>query len=705
MRVAPATTLIHDLAVVLGTAAVTTVVCRRLGQPIVLGYLLAGLIVGPHVPIPLVANEDRIRLFSELGVILVMFSIGLDFSIRRIARVLPTAGIIGVIQISTMFWSGFLAARALGWAPLEATFAGAAVCISSTMIVAKVFAEQNVTGRRRELVFAILIVEDLAAVLLITVLTALGSGVDLPAGGLLALSGRLLAFLLGVTLIGFLVVPRAVRAVSRLKHPETLLVACVGLCFGLSLLAESAGFSVALGAFMAGSLVAESGEGQRVERLLTPMRDIFAALFFVAIGMSVDPMLMLAHWQAVGLFTLVVLVGQSLSVSFGSFLAGNDVQTSVRTGMSLAQIGEFSFIIAGIGVTTGSTQAPVLPVIVAVAVLTTFLTPWFVRWSDRTAAAVEHRMPHRLQTYATLYAGWWETLRRTGHNASRWAFARRLVRQIALDAILLAVAVIGTSAAMSPVLAMAESSFSLPPEVGRWLLVAAAAACSLPFVLGITRAASRLGSMIAHEALPVPEAGRADFADAPRRALVVSLQLAILLAVMVPLLALTQPFVPLLSGVPFLAAGFVLLGFSLWRRATNLQEHVQAGAQIIADALALPHHTPSHPALDEVQAMLPGLGTLSEIPVREHSIADGATLSQLDLRARTGATVVAILRGEEAITTPSGHEPLRAGDRLAVSGTQDALADAVILVRRPHALPAEPAPADAPPDAPTSTEL
>jgi CPA2 family monovalent cation:H+ antiporter-2 len=172
------------------------------------------------------------------------------------------------------------------------------------------------------------------------------------------------------------------------------------------------------------------------------------------------------------------------------------------------------------------------------------------------------------------------------------------------------------------------------------------------------------------------------------------LQLGILLAVLVPLLALTQPFVPLLSGAPLLVMAFVLLGFSLWRRATNLQEHVQAGAQLIADALALPHHTPSHPALDQVQAMLPGLGTLSEIPVRAGSIADGATLSGLDLRAQTGATVVAILRDDDAITTPSGHESLRAGDRLAVVGTQDALADAVILVRRKR-VPEPPAPATA----------
>jgi CPA2 family monovalent cation:H+ antiporter-2 len=680
-----ATTLIHDLAVVLGTAAITTVVCRRLGQPVVLGYLLAGLIVGPHVPIPLVASEDRIRLFSELGVILVMFSIGLDFSIWRIARVIPTAGIIGVIQIGTMLWLGFLGGRALGWSPLEATFAGAAVCISSTMIVAKVFAEQGVTGRRRELVLAVLIVEDLAAVLLIAVLTALGSGAGLTEGGLLPLVGRLLAFLLGVILIGFLVVPRFVRAVTRLQNTETLLVACVGLCFGVSLLAEHAGFSVALGAFLAGSLVAESGEGRKVEHLLTPVRDIFAALFFVAVGMSVDPALMLEHWMAVVLFTLVVLVGQSLSVSFGAFLAGNDLRTSVQTGMSLAQIGEFSFIIAGIGLSTGATEAPVLPVIVAVAVLTTFLTPYFVRWADPVVATLEHRMPHRLQTYTALYAGWWETLRRTDHKNSRWAQMRRMVRQIALDAILLAVVIIGTSTAMTPLLALLEAQFGVPPRWSRWLLVAVAITCALPFVAGIIRAARRLGALLAHEALPAAAPGRADFADAPRRTLVVTLQLAILLAVLVPLLALTQPFLPLLSGAPILFVGFVLLGFSLWRRATNLQEHVQAGAQLIVDALSLPHHTPSHPALDQVQALLPGLGTLSEIPVRKDSIADGATISELDLRARTGATIVAILRGEDAVTTPSGQETLHAGDRLAVVGTQDALADAVIMVRRPRA--------------------
>jgi CPA2 family monovalent cation:H+ antiporter-2 len=398
--------------------------------------------------------------------------------------------------------------------------------------------------------------------------------------------------------------------------------------------------------------------------------------------MSVDPALMAANWHAVLLFTAVVLIGKTVSVSFGSFLAGNDLSLSVRSGMSMAQIGEFSFIIAGVGVATGATTAPVLPVIVAVAVLTTFLTPWFVRWGDPLSLAVERRLPHRLQTFMSLYAGWWATLRGTDHAGSRWALARRMVRQIAVDAVLLVVVIIGTSTAMPPLARVAHGTFDMPPLWSHWLLAALAVLAALPFCAGILRSARRLGALLAHEALPAAAADRADFAEAPRRALVLTLQLAILAAVLVPLIAVTQPFVPLLSGAPLLVGTFLLLGILLWRRATNLQEHVHAGARIIADALALPDASPSGTALEQAQAMLPGLGTLTEVPVRAGSAADGRTLSELDLRARTGATVVTILRGKQAIATPSGGERLRAGDRLAVAGTEDALAEALLLLNR-----------------------
>jgi len=376
------------LTIVLGVAAVTTVVFQRLRQPVVLGYIIAGLIVGPHVPIPLVADSAVVRTLSELGVILLMFSLGLEFSIRKLAQVGPTAGLTAVLQSSIMVWLGYVVGQLFGWTTLESLFTGAVIAISSTTIIAKAFDEQGVTGRLREIVVGILVVEDLIAILLMAILTAIASGSGLSAGPLAATIGRLAAFLVGLVAVGMVLVPRAVRAVNRLKRRETTLVASIGLCFGVALLAQAFGYSVALGAFIAGSLVAESGEEQQVVRLVEPVRDVFAAVFFVSVGMQIDPALVARHWPAVAVLTAVVVLGKVLGVSLGAFLTGAGMRTSVQAGMSLAQIGEFSFIIAALGLSLQATREFLYPVAVAVSALTTLFTPWWIRASERVAAYV-----------------------------------------------------------------------------------------------------------------------------------------------------------------------------------------------------------------------------------------------------------------------------------------------------------------------------
>jgi CPA2 family monovalent cation:H+ antiporter-2 len=374
-------------------AAVTTVVFQWLRQPVVLGYLIAGLIVGPHLPIPLVADPDIVQTLSEFGVILLMFSIGLEFSFRKLAAVGPTAGLTALLETSLMVWLGFTVARLLGWTSLESLFTGALIAISSTTIIAKVFAEQGVAGTTRELVFGVLIVEDLIAVLLMAVLTAVATGSGLAAGQLVATVGRLVAFLIGLVTVGLLVVPRAMRLIGRLRRRETTLVASIGVCFGTALLAQSLGYSVALGAFLAGSLVAESGEEQEVERLVEPVRDMFAAVFFVSVGMLIDPVLVGRHWAAVLVLSAAVVFGKVASVSVGAFLTGNGLRSSVQTGMSLAQIGEFSFIIAALGQSLHATGSFLYPVAVTVSAVTTLGTPWLIRASEPVASWLDRKLP------------------------------------------------------------------------------------------------------------------------------------------------------------------------------------------------------------------------------------------------------------------------------------------------------------------------
>jgi len=680
---------LRSLTVVLAVAAVTTVLFQRLRQPVVLGYLIAGLIVGPHVPIPLVANPAVVQTLSELGVILLMFSLGLEFRLRKLMAVGPTAGLTALLQSSLMVWLGFTIGRLFGWTPLESLFAGAVIAISSTTIIAKAFDEQGITGTLRQFVVGVLIVEDLIAVLLMAVLTAIASGSGLAAGPLVGTVARLVAFLVILVAVGLMVVPRTIRAIVRLKRRETTLVASIGICFTIALLAQVFGYSVALGAFLAGSLVAESGEEKQIERLVEPVRDVFGAVFFVSVGMLIDPALVAQHWGAVVALTAAVIIGKVVSVSLGAFLTGSGMRTSVQAGLSLAQIGEFSFIIAALGLALHATGEFLYPVAVAVSAITTLLTPWMIRASEPIAAWVDRKLPRPLQTFAVLYGSWLEELRARRPAATAVAGIRRLLRLLLLDAAIIAVLIVATSASIGRIAAFARDQLGLSQVVARWLVVAAAAALSAPFCVGVVRLSQKLGVTLARLALPAEKHKRVDFAAAPRRMLVVTFQLAGVLLVGTPLLALTQPFLPAALGAAVLALLVVVLGVAFWRSATNLQGHVRAGAEVVLEALAAqsrPRPTPTATdTLEQVHELLPGLGALAAVPLDAGSAVIGRTLAQVNLRGRTGATVLAITRADGGVLVPTAKERLREGDVLAVAGTHEAIdaAKAALLGRAP----------------------
>jgi len=680
--------LLTDLALILCVAAVTTMVFQRLRQPVVLGYLLAGVVVGPHLPVPLFVNEPLTHTMSELGVVLLMFSLGTDFSLRKLIRIAPTAGIVAVIQSSLLIWTGYLVGRAFGWTVYEALFAGAALAISSTTIIVKVFAEQKVTGRLAEIVFGVLIVEDLIAIVLLTVLTAVGSGVKLSAGALALSIGKLAGFLILLLVAGMLIVPRLMRAVVRLHSNETTVVAAVGLSFAFALLARWMGYSVALGAFLAGALVAESGAAKMIEHRIEPVRDVFAAVFFVSVGMLIDALLVWQNLPAVLVLTAVVIVGNLVGVSVGTFIAGFGVRTSVQAGLSLGQIGEFSFIIAGVGVSLGAVRPFLYPIAVAVSVLTALTTPWLIRGSGRFAAFVDRRLPHRLQTYASLYGAWVKGLSATPEHRTAWARIRRLVLLLAGDVTLLAAIVIAVSLSRFKILRLAGDVVHLAPELARLLLIAATVVLIIPFILGAVRIARALGAALAVEALPAPAGGarELDLAAAPRRALLVTLQIAILLVAGVPVIAITQPFMPGIPGMAILLAGVALLVIPLWRSATNLEGHVRAGAQVILEALAAQSAAATTSApVQPPSALLPGLGNATTVAITKGSPAVGRTLKQINLRGLTGATVIAIDREAADVIYPTGDEELRVGDALILTGTAEAVLAAEELIAAPAA--------------------
>ncbi|WPB75174.1 cation:proton antiporter [Archangium violaceum] len=682
----------HDflkaLAMVLCVAAVTSVIFQRLRQPVVLGYIIAGLIIGPHVPIPLVADSGIVQTLSELGVILLMFSLGLEFSLRKLFQVGPTAGVTAIIQCSLMIWLGFVVGRAFGWTALESIFTGAIIAISSTTIIAKAFDEQGIKGKLREIVVGVLIVEDLIAIMLMATLTAVSTGAGLSAGQLALTMGRLGLFLVGLVVVGLLVIPRVVRAVHKLNRPETLLVTSVGICFAIALLAQEFGYSVALGAFLAGSLVAESGKEKDVEHLVQPVRDVFAAIFFVSVGMLIDPALVAKHWVAVAVLTVVVILGKLVGVALGVFLTGNGTRTAVQSGLSLAQIGEFSFIIAGLGLSLNATGQFLYPVAVAVSAITTLTTPFLIRASGPVANLVDRKLPRPLQTFAALYGSWVEGLRAAPTQKTTGARIRRLVRLMVLDAALLAALVIGTSVFIERLITTVESRGGLGASVARLLVIGLASALAVPFLVGLVRMARSLGVLLADLALP-PSEGKLDRAAAPRRALVVTLQLASLLSVGIPLVALTQPFIPGFQGAAVLLVQLSVLAVGFWRSATNLQGHVRAGSQVIVSALAAQTHVPGNEEkhgerLKTLHAILPGLGEPTPVRLEATSPAVGQSLAQLNLRGMTGATVLAIQRGDGEAVVPTAQEVLREGDVLALAGTHEAIDAARAVLETPR---------------------
>ena len=674
-----------DLGIILAVAALASMIFQRLRQPAVLGYLAAGVVLGPRVLTGVAVDVGLTQHLAELGVILLMFSIGLEFRIRKLIRVGVAGGVTAAIEVGLMISLGFLIGQLFGWGDTESLFVGGCLGISSTMLVSSAFGEQRIKGGFADVVYAVLIFEDLLAILLLVVLTAVASGRGLEPAELAVTLGKLLGFLCVLLAGGLLVVPRFVAWVARAGRQETLLVSAVAICFAMAALAGAAGYSVALGAFLAGMLVAESGESHAVERVIGPLRDIFAAIFFIATGTLLDPSLILVHWLPVLVLAGVVIVGKLVGVSIGSFLAGNGLQRSVRAGMSLAQIGEFAFIIASLGVSTGAVGDFLLPVAVAVSCVTALTTPTLIRRSEAAALAIDRRLPRPLQVVASFYEAWIEQLRERPPSRGQWAAIRREVAMGALDSLFLVVVVAAYRPLRGRVIDGIAATTGIDGEHLGWGLLAVTVVLALIFASGVVRRAHRLGQDLVALVLPPVEAGGVDLGSAPRRAFMRILELAIALAIGLPLVAILQPFLPVSSGV--LVLGMLVLGLviSLWRSLGSFEGHVRAGTELVIEVLARQSregqgegHSPhaAEASLAEASALLPGFPDMVAVTLAEGAPAVGRTLAELNLRAVTGATVMAIARDEAGAVLPSAGEVLRVGDVLTLAGAHEACAAA-----------------------------
>jgi CPA2 family monovalent cation:H+ antiporter-2 len=432
---------------------------------------------------------------------------------------------------------------------------------------------------------------------------------------------------------------------------------------------------VALGAFIGGVLVAESGQAATVEPIIEPVKDVFAAVFFVSVGMRIDPQLVLQNLVPVAVLTGVVVLGKIVGVSLGAFVAGHGVRSSIQSGMSLAQIGEFSFIIVGVGVSLGVVRESLYPIAVAISALTTLSTPWLVRGSGSVASVVDRRLPHALQTYAALYGSWVRQLGVPARRTPSFARLRRLVGALVLDlAVIAALLVAGALEWTRATRALAALLPPTRPELARAMVAVALVALEMPFVVGAVRVARALGVALAAEALPLAPAGEVDLAAAPRRALRVTVQIAILLVVGLPLVAIGQPFWPHLPWAGFLLLALAATAVPLWRGASDLHGHVRAGAEVILEALARQGRDAASGigTGTDLSRLVPGLGDAAAVHLAPEHFGAGKTLGQTNLRGRTGASVIGIER-DGAPVLPTAEARLQAGDTLVVTGTVDSV--------------------------------
>jgi CPA2 family monovalent cation:H+ antiporter-2 len=671
---------LKDLAILFGVAALATVVFERLRLPIIAGYLVAGIVLGPHVGPALITDSATVRVLAEVGVVLILGSVGLEFRLGRLLQLGPRVGLTAVIEVGFMLAVGIGLATAMGWGRLERLLAGGIVAISSTAVIAKVFEERTVDRPLKDLVFGVLVMEDLVAIVLIAIAAAaaLGSGLDVRSigGVLLRMGGILLAILV----VGLLLVPRMIRAVVQLGRAETTLITAVGLTFLVAVITETAGYSVALGAFLAGLLMAESGQGHQIAEVLKPVRDLFAAVFFVAVGMLLDVGAALAAWPVVLGFTAVVVVGKISSVSVGAFLNGFGARSSIRAGMSLAQIGEFSFILAGLGGSQSAGGAPLYSIAVATAMITSFLTPWLVGRSDRAAAWVDRRLPAPLQTFSSLYGAWLEASAERRAAGGPGRTPKQQVRLVAVDAMLVAAILIGTSIVYRRGVPGLDR-LALAPAVARLVVPIAGLVLALPFGFGLMLAIRRLARLLGDAAVPPVAPGMVDQGLAPRQLFVITVEIAVVIAVGIPLVVVTLPFLPPLGAPGVVAALLLLLGVSFWRTARNLDSHARAGAELVVHVLGKQATQGDTGQFAVVRGMLPGMGDLAPFVVEAGSRLDGTTLGELDVRGRTGATVVAMVRGRERFPFPKASTRVEAGDLIAVTGTHDAVSQAEALAR------------------------
>jgi CPA2 family monovalent cation:H+ antiporter-2 len=666
--------LLQDLAAVMLIAGFTTILCHRLKQPVALGYIIAGVILGPHTPIEFVKDEETIRGLGDIGVVLLMFSLGLEFSLRKLTTVGMSAFVAALLEITLMMWLGYEVGRFFDWKPKDCVFLGAMLSISSTTIIVKALGE---LGKSREafaeVIFGILVIEDLLAIVMLALLSGYATTGSVHAGEVGVEVLKLAVFFTLVLVLGFIAVPRLFDYIARFRNDEMMLVAALGLCFGVAWVASMNSYSVALGAFLIGAVIAEARQLHKIEELVRPLKDMFSAIFFVTIGMLIDPPMLLQFAWPILVLSLLVVVGKVLTCSFGVFVGGRDLHTSLCVGMGLAQIGEFSFIIAGLGTQLHVTSEFLYPIAVAVSVITTLVTPYLIRATNPVVAGIERIAPKPLMQGLEVYTTWIGSF----GQAMPGPFVL-LVRQMGWQLLVNLLFTVGLFALGAWI---AQWPHEWLPEMVRsqgvystlvWLAVMIV---SSPIYLASARKIQAMSMLVAEVA--VPFAGSGQQGGAVRTVISqVFVLVSFVVMTFVTLLLSTSILGSVTSIIPLL----IIVAASAWLfRPILVRIYSRAELALHETLIELPRLNKERPKVIKEILRDAELDTM-EIP--PGSIMIGRKLRDIPLRQQTGASIVAIERSGQRLINPGPDETLQPRDRVLLLGELEQLPMACELLAR-----------------------
>lgn len=652
--------LVKDLALILMVAGIVTIIFKKLKQPLVLGYIVAGFLVSPHMPYTMsVIDETDIKTWADIGVIFTLFSLGLDFSFKKIVKMGASPIIATVVIVFSMMMLGISIGHGFGWSKMDCIFLGGMLAMSSTTIIYKAFDDMGLRQQKfAGMVMSVLILEDILAIVMMVMLSAIAGGNNPDGEQMIGSVIKIAFFLVLWFIVGIFAIPLFLRSVRKLINNETLLIVALGLCCGMAVLSTKVGFSSAFGAFVMGSILAETIEAEKIIKLVEPVKNLFGAIFFVSVGMLVDPKILIEY--AIPILALVgsILIGQAIFGTFGFMLGGESLKSAMRCGFSMAQIGEFSFIIASLGLSLGVISNYLYPVVVAVSVITTFLTPYMIRLATPTYQVMEKHLPKRLINILNHFA----MSHPSTTQQSKW---KSLLRQMLINTVAYSILTAAVIALMFTfVLPFTRSLF--PGWKLHWYANAITGILTLVLIAPFLRAIimkknhssewKRLWVESSINRIPL--------------LFTIVVRFVIALAFIFYICNYLTRFTDALMIIIGIAVVSLMIA-SRWTKKRSIK----------MERLFI-HNLRSRDIMAQVNGEKKPLYEghlldrdihISDFDVPEDSSWGGKTLKELHLRERFGVDMSSIMRGSQRLNIPNGDTVIFPGDKLQVIGNDDQL--------------------------------